>query len=711
MTTKVTLQYDEQDGLQGNRFIANSAHMDTTGRMFFGGINGVTHFMPDSISTTETNPSLLFTQLSLYGTPVTTEEEDSPLQKHINATDHLSLDYTQNMFALHFVAVDFQNQEKLTYRYRLIGFDKQWQTCKHGLFAHYMNLPAGEHVLEVEAFLSEYSKTVRQISVSILPPWWKTWWFKLLSVVIACILLFGIYVLRVRSLNRQKKALEATVQERTAELREQTERLTSKNVELLRQHEVDGVIHSVHDSSTKIYTLLENLLTWAQSHSEQLSVKIELIELTNIVKQVIDHYNILAKEKAITISFAPTEKVYIKADLHMMHTIIRNAIGNAIKFTKRNGFITIKTLTENNSATVSIADTGIGIPKDILPSLLDNVHNSPRTGTNGEKGTGIGLATSKELAGYINADIQIESEEGKGTTFYCSIPYEKTAQIETINQNIEESVPVLTKVENENDLKRQKEVILIIDDDKNLRNYITTALEKQYTVFEASDGKEGIEQAKQIVPDIIISDVTMPEMDGFALASELKNDDLTSHIPLIFLSALKSVDSKLSGYKLGAIDFINKPVDVAVLTHKISNTLHEIDSIKKQALKQFTLKSEAIKEQPSRDAVFIETAKQFVEKNLDNPDLGVNDLASAVCLSRTQLFRKTKGLLGVGPLEFIQKLRLSNAKHLLETSHHSITEVAYMVGFNNSNYFSKCFLKEFGIRPSVITKARSKEKV
>ena len=451
--------------------------------------------------------------------------------------------------------------------------------------------------------------------------------------------------------------------------------------------------------------LVNEILDFRKVQNGKMELRLSDFNLTENMKQWIKLFNTSAQKKHITISMDAPDTIMLRADQDKIERICYNLLSNALKYTSEGGEITLTAKEETGRVMISVADNGCGISSDELPHILDRFYQAKNAG----RGTGIGLAIVKAFTELHHGEVSVKSEIGKGSTFTINIPRWQEGKVtEQSTDSIEQVVDYTETQEIPNQARHiddliqfyqtDKPEVLIIDDNNDIRTYLRTVLSESYNVSEASDGKSGLELARRIVPDIILSDIMMPIMDGLEFCQELKTDKAISHIPVILLTARNLDEQRAEGYEHGADAYIAKPFSLRLLLSRIENL---IESRKKlsQVLSKGVEDDEIGNISNEIDKSFLKQLRKIIQENLANSDLSVEQIGDEIGLSRVQLYRKVKALTGNSPVEIVRKARLTRARHLLQTTERTVSEIAYAVGFSTPSYFSKCYKDEFGESP------------
>ena len=451
--------------------------------------------------------------------------------------------------------------------------------------------------------------------------------------------------------------------------------------------------------------LVSEILDFRKVQNGKMELRLSDFNLAESMKQWIMLFSVSAQKKHITISMDAPDTIMLRADQDKIERICYNLLSNALKYTSEGGEISLMAKEEGGRVMISVADNGCGISSDELPYIFDRFYQAKNAG----RGTGIGLAIVKAFTELHHGEVSATSIEGKGSTFTIHIPVRQKGEVtnqptEKIEQLVEpssaEEVPNQARHIDEliQPYQTDKPEVLIIDDNIDIRTYLRSVLSEKYNVSEAADGKVGLELARKIVPDIVLSDIMMPVMDGLAFCQQLKTDKAISHIPVILLTARSLDEQRAEGYEHGADAYLSKPFSLRLLLSRIDNL---IESRKKlnQTWSKGVEDDEIGNISNEIDKSFLKQLRKIIQENLANSDLSVEQIGDEIGLSRVQLYRKVKALTGYSPVEIVRKARLTRARHLLQTTERTVSEVAYAVGFSTPSYFSKCYKDEFGENP------------
>lgn len=650
----------------------------------------------------------------------------------------------------------FEKESGTRYRYKLDGYDNKWSEWTHEARKHYTNLDNGRYNFHVRA-KNVYDVISKEdtFSFRILPPWYKTWWAFLLYA--AGLLTAFNYAVKWRSrqLVREKEKLEQVVEERTLKLKEQAEKLEEMDKiksrffanishefrtpltlimspleQMLRLSRNDTLKKSYHlmlRNAQQLLTLINRLLELSRFDSGEMKLRAACQNIVTLLKNVIPAFQEVARQRKLTLDFhSPKDEILLYVDVEKMEEVMYNLLSNAVKFTPPGGRISVSLSTEQQFVGLTVKDTGAGIPQEYLGNIFDRFFQAGRTKDKTGQGTGIGLSLTKEIILLHHGKIEVYS--GEGTEFVISLPIGKDhlspEEVEpepasgTSRDRHKEIAAVYLEEDEDGEIPESKETnvieakedktsILVVEDHHGMRGHIRNMLEPEYTIMEAVNGKDGIDKAKEFMPNLIISDIMMPETDGFELCGVIKKEIRTSHIPVILLTAKASEKSVIKGLEKGADDYIPKPFNEKILRVRIKNL---IDLRRQMQLKIQREKMLLPSKVPitSQDDHFLSDFQAVIEKKLDDPDFNVDVLSRKLLVSRSTLFKKIQALTGETPNQFIQTYRLARGAQLLRENYGNVTEVAMAIGFSSPQYFAKCFKEKFHQSPKAYQASQTK---
>jgi signal transduction histidine kinase/ligand-binding sensor domain-containing protein/CheY-like chemotaxis protein len=705
-----------------------------TGEMYFAGDGGLYIFHPDSIQDNPFPPRVVFTNIKVFNESIKLGK-DSPLEKHINVAEQVKLNHWQNDFSIEFAALHFVDQRRNQYKYILKGYDENWREGDESRLARYTNMSPGEYLFRVIVSNSDgvWNEEGASIKIIILPPWWATTWAYILYILIILSIIYFTWKLQLKRVRiKHDYEMSKFEAEKMHEVDEMKTRfftnishefrtpltlIQGPAKQIIEKSDDQSITDSaslIHRSADKLNSLVDQLLDLSKLEAGEMTLRTSQIDVIRALKEIIFSFTPLAEKKKITLRFNPSkEQFLIYLDRDKFDKIITNILSNAFKFTAENGQISIDVSQKDKILEIKISDTGIGISNERLPQIFNRFYQVDGSHTREQEGTGIGLALTKELVELHKGKIGAESEESQGTTITIRFPLgkdhlkpeeiidEEEAQEKPTRLQSEEVFEIKTApkpAELEELTQQDKASLLIVEDNTDVRQFIRGVLDDDYLIFEAVDGEEGFNKAIEIIPDLIISDVMMPKMDGFEMCEKLKSDERTSHIPVIMLTAKATNKDKITGYSTGADDYIMKPFDEKVLQARVINLIEQRKKLREHFKKE-GLFSIDDKELTPIDKIFLQKVIEVVNNHISDTLFGVELFASDLAVSRSLLHKKLVSLIGEPPSELIKRIRLTKAAKLLENKTGNISEIALEVGFNNPAYFSDCFRKQFGELP------------
>ncbi len=740
-TTGVFNNYQTIHGLQNNEFNTGAYFKNHKGELYFGGINGFNLFHPAAIKSNDYKPNIVITGLKLANKVVNFNDRETPFQRPLFDNQAITLSWKNKIFSFDFAMLDLTAPERNQYAYRMEGFNEEWQHLGHQHSANFTNLGPGQYTFHVKGTNHDgvWNESGVSVKVIILPPWWRSWWAYLFYFILLTGLVYAIYRFQ---LNRQLDRAEAR---RLAELDTLKNRLytnithefrTPLTVIMGMTDRITG--HSgekelIQRNSEKLLRLINRVLDLAKLDSGRLTVHLNQSDIIPYLQYLTESFYSMASEKGIRLMFYPEiKRLVMDYDEEKIEHILYNLLSNAINFTDKGGKIILhakKIEGGQPSLLIKISDTGVGIPAEHQEKIFDRFYQVEGTDekhnpAHGGGGTGVGLALTKELVELMDGRIAVESRLGQGTTFSLFFPIYNQAVFKQFSysssikltdkaaqSNAQVSIPEAAQQASPIDVGQGSPYILLVEDNPDVANYIRQLLEPTYQIEWAADGQKGIDLALNNIPDLIISDVMMPLKNGFELCETLKTDERTSHIPIILLTAKATDKDKVAGLKTGADAYLMKPFNKDELFVRLEKLLELRQSLQTRfsqyAESQPTMtiiESSASFSELSIEEHFLNKLQQVVFQHLDDAEFDTSQLASSVQLSQSQLYRKLKALTDKTPLVFIREIRLKHAMHLLKDTDLNISEVAYAVGFNDPNYFSRVFHKEYGQSPSLLRK-------
>lgn len=726
LTTCQFKNFDVSDGLPINEFNYNSRIKLANKELMFGSTNGVVFFNPNEIVENSFIPPVYVTSFSV---------NNQPYLSGIDMNEEIILNHNQNVFGFDFIALSYSKSDKNKYAYMLEGFDDDWNYIGNKKSATYTNLDAGNYVFKVKASNSDglWNERGQSINIKILPPFWKTWWAYLLYVILIAFILLLIrrYSLlraneknelkqerlekeKIEEINRLKLELFTNI---SHDLRTPLTLILGPLQRMLSDKEGSQHIQRQHQimyrNANILLQLVNQLLDFRKSETGRLKLKVSKNDIVAFIDDIKKSFEEMAYYREIDFSLKSTDShIDLWFDVINLKKVFFNLLSNSFKFTPNKGSVKIKIATKNNKfIKIKIKDTGKGIPKKDINFIFDRYYQIERE----EKylsGAGIGLALAKNIIALHKGQISVKSKENKGTSFIIKLPSGSSHLNE--NQLVLESSKGNTVgfskenigcVLQEFDHKRDGEIdfkiptLLLVDDNIEVRNFIKQIFGKKYNIIEAENGESALKIASNTPLDLIISDVMMPIMSGTEFCRNIKTSVITSHIPVLLLTAKTSQESKKEGYENGADIYITKPFDPSILEQSVENILNTRKSLIEKFKKDIILKPKEL-DITSEDEIFLKKSIKIVEENFNNTEFCVSDFINEMGMSRSALYRKLKALTGQSITEFIKVLKLKRAAQLISETKLTISEIAFTLGFNDLKYFRKSFKKQFSVLPS-----------
>jgi signal transduction histidine kinase/ligand-binding sensor domain-containing protein/DNA-binding NarL/FixJ family response regulator len=747
--------YDSQDGMPYDDVHHAPLFTDSKGYIYassWGGSGrGFFRFHPDSLKPENTMiPPIVLTDFKVSNKPF-------PLDTSITQIKHLLLKHNENFFSFEFAALDYFDPAKNQYAYKLEGLDEGWILSGNRRFANYTGIPPGNFIFRVKGSNNDgyWNEEGASVRLTIRKPPWKAWWAHLLYALFAAGVLMAItwYYIKRQQL-RHALQIEQMQKKQLSEMDRMKSRFFANishefrtpltlilgPIEKLKETTADkGCLEELNvmqRNARRLQRLIDQLLSLSKIEAGHMKLNIREENIVTFIQGYIQSFESAARQKGITLIFRPEqEKVMLYFDRDKMEKILFNLLSNAIKFTPEGGRVVVTVggqpppcpspnLGEGvrEGVVISVTDTGPGIPPEHLPRIFDRFYQADDSDSRFQEGTGIGLALVKELVELHHGSIEVRSASGEGTVFRVMLPIGKnhlmSEDLDSDNAGssqtsvmkhpgkLEEGVFRMSDEKPAEPVSAKKMVILLVEDNPDMRYFIRSLLENNYQILEAVNGQDGLDTTIAQIPDLVVSDVMMPGMDGYELCRKLKNDLITCHIPVILLTSKVTMEDKLEGLDCGADDFVTKPFQPSELRARINNLVRQRQLLREKYRKEF----EHVRLTPenSMSAIeksFMEKVRKVVGENIGNPDFDIKDFSRKMNMSRVQLHRKLHALFNLSASEFIRIYRLNAAASLLEAKAGNVAQVAYEVGFNNLSYFSKCFHKQFGVKPSEYPKA------
>lgn len=735
MQTAIFQNLTIEDGLPDNQFNIGSYYKHSTGEFYFGTYNGLVSFNPAEIAQNANPPKVVFSDLKLFNIPVRINDESNLLKNDLNHTTNITFTHDQNVFTIEFVALNFIKSAKNKYTFKLEGFDEKWNFVDNPS-ATYTNLPAGKYRFLVKGANNDgiWSNEQSVINIKVLPPLWKTWWAYLLyTLVVFLISGYAIKFFRTRARLRRElyiERIEAEHQKKNYQMKldfftnisheiRTPLTLILGPIEKLADLKIDSdditrYITNIKTNANRLYKLVNELLDFRKADSEKLRLYLREENIIKLLKDLHSAFEPTAELKGLSFEFEPSsDSILVYYDRHQLEKVLSNLLLNSIKFTPSGG--TVKILArenkEKNQIEILVNDNGKGIAVHELDNIFENFYQTDQS-----IGTGIGLALSKRLIelhkGEIRVTSSVANEHQAGfTSFFVSLKLgnshvDKFDIVSENNEKVFEADLVDADVNTflaENlhiPYNKEKYSILLVEDNNEVREFLKQSLAYRYHIIESTNGIEGWKNAIETIPDLIISDVMMPEMDGLEFCSKVKSDARTCHIPVILLTAKSAPIHQIHGLQQGADAYISKPFSNHILQLNIHNMLALKASLQKKYSQQLELNPLINTKNSSDDEKFIGKLQDIINKNIHNSDLDIATLTGEIGMSKSVLYKKFSALTNQSLNNFIKVQRLKKAVELFQGGDTSVISVAVKVGFSDQKYFSKEFKKFYNLTPN-----------
>ncbi len=732
--TKTFRNYNMHDGLPSNQFSVQAIDRSLRdGRIYAGTKEGIAVFHPDSILNSAFVPPVYITSFKKYRTV-----GDKIISQEIQGIETLreiELSHLENTFNTVFSALNYRNSSKNEYAYQLQGLNENWVELGTNREVTFSNLPSGRYVLRVKASNNDgvWNETGTALAITIHPPWWKTVWAMMLwaGLIIGLIVQISRFQL--------KRKLEHAEAIRLQELDLLKTRLYTNITHEFRtpltvimgmadQIEPDvapaqkDAVSMIRRNGKNLLQLINQLLDLSKLEDKSLQLNMQCGNIVPFLHYVTSSFQSYANTQNLALRFFSTiENLEMDFDAVQLQHVLSNLIANALKFTSSGGEVYVRIEQVEGRCQISVRDTGIGIAEKDLPHIFERFYQVDSSPTRSGEGTGIGLAYVQELVKLMNGNIYVESQLGQGTVFKVTLPITQNAAstekqpVKVLNTSgyTEKSNNIVPQA---NVLPEDAPLILVIEDNPDVVAYLKVCLQNIYRISIAYNGDIGIQKAIDEIPDLIVSDVMMPGKDGYEVCQTLKNDERTSHIPIVLLTAKAEQKDKLIGLKHGADAYLSKPFDREELMIRLENLNEQRKRIQSryastlsdwESTKQATTANtdgDGNEKDFSKDDAFIQKLKAILADNIEDEFFSLPQLCQKIGMSRSQLFRKMKALINQSPSDFIRTYRLQKAKHLLVTTDLTVSEIAYQVGYKDLAHFSKSFNEEFGTNPSTTRK-------
>ncbi|EKU89611.1 hybrid sensor histidine kinase/response regulator transcription factor [Bacteroides oleiciplenus] len=725
--------YDYRDGIPTGNFIEGSACCTPDGTLYFGSLNGVCYFNPQSLTKERQVALVQIMDCRLLNNRIESRSGETLIP---TVGKNINLPYNQNSFRISFTVPDYSQSGQVEYAYMIEGLENTWTNTLGENQVTFRNISPGEYIFRVRARLRNQEwddNHIATIKVHIHPPLWLTWYakvFYILQVLLGMYIWFRFYkrklilensleLERKKSLNEQELNNERLrfYTNITHELRTPLTLILGPLEDLMNDSNLstyyNNKIRMIHSSAIRLLNLINQILEFRKTETQNRKLTVSKGNLGNLITEIGLRYKELNRNKKVQFYIhVQSQKTMLYFDTDIISTILNNLLSNAVKYTPEGKISLIMRQADNEDdqyTEILVKDTGYGIDAEALPHIFDRYYQVK--GKHQASGTGIGLALVKSLSDLHEGALHVKSVVGQGTTFTFRILTENTYPSALHKEEKQTSTQGQQKIqEKEQEDTDIRPMLLVVEDNDDIREYIVSSFSNNYRIITATNGKEGLEQAQKHIPDIIISDIMMPVMDGIEFCKRVKEDVCTSHIPVILLTAKDSIQDKEEGYESGADSYLTKPFSAKLLNSRIHNLL---ESRKKLAF-LIANRTKELKPEQSQESIklsrldeeFLNRFTAIVEENIDMDKLDMSFMMDKMNMSHSTLYRKIKGLTGISGNEFIRKIRLKNSLRLLLEESLNVSEAAYASGFNDLGYFRTCFKEEYGMAPSEYIKQK-----
>lgn len=757
--TGIFRNYHYYDGLHGQGL--NKGLRSHNGEIYFSSKDGLIVFHPDSLQSNPYTPPVAITGISIHNEPVSVQgnygdtlQWETPLAHTMPYTDAVEFTYKQNDFSLEFAALNFVNPENNLYKYKLEPYEPAWiETTAGNRIARYTNISPGKYTFRVIGSNNDglWNEEGRSLSIIIHPPWWQTWWAYTLYALLALGTILSIRHYEMKRLKlRQRAAYLSELDHLKSRFFANISHEFRTPLTLIlgplqnfisrtsEENEDKPIYQMMQRNAKRLLQLVNQLLDLSKLEAGSIKLEPKPADIISFLKATVLSFTSLAEKKQIQyhVQF-PREHPVVYFDADKLEKIIINLISNAFKFTPTGREVSVTALmspaekryipasfskagssSKVNLLELKVQDSGKGIAEELREKIFDRFYQIDTSYTKDQEGTGIGLSLVKELVELHEGEVSVESQPEKGSCFTVRLPlivadFEQLKVGEHALQHGQSTIATIIMAEDEINAVSEPvlpqagtnfPLVLIVEDNADIRAFIRQHLDRFYQTIEACDGAAGYSKAVEMIPDLILSDVMMPEIDGVELCRKLKTNEKTAHVPVILLTAKASGADKIEGLETGADDYIIKPFEAAELQVRIKNLIDSRKRLREQFSREITLEPASITI-TSVDEQFLQRVMQVLEPHMADAAFSVEALGLEVGMSRTQLFRKFKALTNHTPGDFIRLMRLKRAAKLLSHGAGNIAEVAFLVGFQEPSYFTKCFQKQFGQTPSEYLKS------
>lgn len=731
--------FDQYDGLINVQMEEASALKTQSGDLWFGNRKGILAFNPQKIETYNCDYKTFIVDFLVSNRELRSFKNDPILKESIKYVNSITLKHNQSNFVIEFAALNYYNQNRVSYKYILEGFEKEWHINSKNRIASYPNVPPGKYLFKVQAIdeANAFLKSERSLEIIVLPPWYQTLWayiiYSILGLLLIYITIKGVlfYIRMKNEIYIEQRVSELKIKFFTNishELRTPLTLIMGPIQELKQKQELTEkgkqYIALIEKSANQMLQLVNQILDFRKIQNGKMILHISHIDLNKLIDSFHKEFLVMAEENEISYSFQlADEDIMIWADKEKIEIVIRNILSNAFKFTQAGGsiFVSVGMVEDKSRCYIRVEDTGVGIPQNKLSEIFERFSQVENPNKPYYAGTGIGLALSKEILNLHKGTISTESQVGQGSVFTIELLMGKdhfkssevnfyygdevgdATEAQMGENKATDQVNEIEQVENNNDLPS----LLVVEDNKDLCDLLRLQLEDKYNIYVAANGIEGLRKIRLYHPDIVVTDQMMPEMSGTEMLQQVRKDFQISHIPVIILTAKNDDEAKIKAISLGANAYITKPFSKEYLIARIEQLLSERKIFREKIWNQEAVNLQEKHENDNyetylvkKDIQLLEKIHQVIEENLHNSDYNIDAIAENLGLSRSAFFKKLKSLTGLAPVDLVKEIRLNKSIELLKNTDMTISEIAFEVGFKEAGYYGKCFRKKYNQTPT-----------
>ncbi|TKG96335.1 response regulator [Puteibacter caeruleilacunae] len=728
---KIIRYYNQTDGLPSNQFVQNSAIKDDAGNIYLGTVNGLTIFNPADIKPDCTTVTPIITDIQSNNKSLKYESSKSTPNYQNGHWNTIFIQDEQKSFSIHFTNYYYGSIKKLKFAYRIKELSEQWINTNSRQI-NFSSLPYGEYIFELKVKNPNetWSNKIAYTNIIILPPWWFTWQAWLVyAVILLAVAIIVVRTIRARIRLKNIAKINQVKREKDNEVNQMKLRFFTNISHEFRTplSLISGPIESLHESeenperktlleiasrnTDRLLKMINNLLDFRKAEQGFLEIKLKEVRLKTFVDEQINAFSEWAQKKNITInSIIDPVHLYWTFDSTKMASVFYNLLSNAIKFTPDGGQITINIQEQNSRLIISIKDTGKGMTPDQISQIFNRYYQVNQDDSSMLKGSGIGLALTKEIVYMHNGELLVDSIPDQETTFTISLPKATLPANNDIIHDVEvQSTAIKNDISNNKEQSRSKlPTLLIAEDNADLRLFLQNSLKEHYNIILTDNGQEALKSLKKKNVDIIISDVMMPVMDGVSFCKKVKTNIESSHIPFIFLSAKETITDQIIGMESGAEVYLPKPFHIKQLKAQLNNLI-QLKNKQQEKINSVNLEDEKELNLSPMDLKFLSDLKKSIENNISNPQLSTAFLAEQLHMSNSTFYRKITAITGSGSNDYVRMVRLRKAAQLITQTDYSVSEIADQLGFSTPNYFTTSFTKEFGMSPTAYAKNKRRK--